>query len=688
MSALNQLKVERDQRGAARDTVFWNEVDGVIRGPNAEDFAPPGTRLGIKGTPSLGRINTIVMGIRNPSSDTLGVDPANVIEDLTVWINEMRVAGYDESNGWSAVGSARISLADLGSVDARFSTQTDGFGGLSSTLDDREQNNLRSWSVTSTLNVDQPIPERFGWSIPVTVQTSSNRSEPLFSPSTGDIRIDDIIQQIETRDDLSAQEKRERQQYVRDASSTKRSSRSVSARVSKSGSKSRLLRNTLDGITASYSYSTSNASNPSQEKQDDWKWTSSLGYRFTSRKPKTVRPFGVLDKVPVLGVLGRLRFNYLPQSINVNASANRGYGVTQDRSQSLTFERDESVLNFLNNPLRQRHSFALNKTTAFQYNPFQFLNLGLDTNTGQSLNGLGVRSVLYEIDVANDTRVIVSPADTAGTGLEYQEEIAIKPALDVFGEAINGSDQFRTNQHSQRFNATLRTNFNKSKVLDFVQLQDVAYTSQYRWVNGSEGRNDGASVDNQYDIRTGLSIKVQEFWRKFGFYNKLEEAQKNAEREAETNRKARQDARKAAKEAKAKRKEEERAAREAAKDSVNIVVPSDSLGLGAEAADSTAGLTEVDPDSLVVVDSAADDIARRRARAAEQTGGDVQAEPEPEETVATAPRFRFPLPNPVSILRRTALALTGIRDLTITYTGSHSSRSSNIVDPTTTRQPY
>ena len=730
MSAFNQLKVERDQRNAPTDSVFWNVLDGQVRGPDATDFAPPGTRLGIKGTPSLGRINSIVIGIRNPSTDTLGVDPANVLEDVTVWINEMRVSGYDESNGWSAVAAANVKLADLGTVDARFSTQTDGFGGLSSTLDDREQNNLQSWSVTSTLNVDQPIPERFGWSIPVTLQTSSNTSEPRFSPSTGDIRIDDIIQQIETRDDLTPEERKARQSYVREASSTKRLSKSVSVRVGKSGSKSKLLRNTVDGLAASYSYSVSEASNPSQTMQDDWKWSGSLGYRFNSRKPRTIKIFGPLEGIPVIGVLGKLRFNYLPSSISLNASANRSYGVSQDRTPSITFEQNDSILNFLDNPLRQRHTFSLSRTTAWQYNPFQFLNLGLDTNTGQSMNALGVRTVWYQYGLDDETRTevpesaVLPDSVAAANGLAFQDEIVVRPAARVLGDAINGSDLFRTNQHTQRFNATLRTSFNKSKALNWIDLQDVAYTAQFNWQNGAEGRNDGASLGNQYDIRTGLSLKIQELFRKFEFYKNLEQAEKDAERERENERRERDAARKKAKEDRAKRREAEKLEMEAARqraDSLGIKLKdllkmeADSLAAQEAAARAQAVLDSVAaanaaPDSLVSPDSAAvidspaladstladsvksprlaEGIARRaRPKGAAKPADEATTEAETESRGG----FRIPLPDPVSILRRTVLAITGIRDLNVTYSGSHSSRSSNVgtqLNDGTVETPY
>ncbi len=687
ISALNQLKVERDQRAARTDTIFWSLENGVTRGPDASRFAPPGTRLGIKGTPSLASINTIVIGVRNPAPDSAGFQVTDILEDLTVWINELRVSGYDNASGWSALANADVRLADLGSIKANFQTQTDGFGSLASTLDDRDQRELTSWSVTTDLNLDQPIPERFGWRIPVSLQFQSSTSTPRFAPNRGDIRVADILEQIDSRSDLSDGEKSEQKSFVRESASTISTSRSVSARISKTGSDSRLLRNTLDALSVSYSHSNTNASNPSQASRDDWRWNSAVSYRLNVTRPRTVKPFDVLDGVPVLGLLSGIRFNYLPSSLTASASATRSFGESQDRTSTLDFTGGDPIDNLAQNPLRQRHDFKLARNFSMQYNPFGFLNLGLDTNTGHSLNALGARSDTLVVNTASGEVLYgetissllqqgaIDSTDIDVTAFE-QTQITVEPALDVLRDAFRGGPDFRTESHGQTFNGTIRMDFRKAKALDWIDLQPIQYTARYTWTNGPISRDDGASVMNQVDLRTGLTLRVQEVWRKFGFYRSIETAEQNHQREREEKKRERQAAREAYKrqrEAQKQAEEDERAraAEAAAADTVDVMVdPSVDEGVDPAPEEDVAAEKQLDD---VAVDE--EDMAQQdRERLAEL----IDATEDDSTALRRPARIRIPVPDPLSLLRRGILAVTGVRDFTVTYTASRGVRSSSV----------
>ena len=66
---------------------------------------------------------------------------------------------------------------------------------VGSTLDDRRQINARDWLVNTQFNLDKFIPERFGWTIPVTVEVKSNTSTPRYDPNQGDVRVQDLMGQ-------------------------------------------------------------------------------------------------------------------------------------------------------------------------------------------------------------------------------------------------------------------------------------------------------------------------------------------------------------------------------------------------------------------------------------------------------------------------------------------------------------
>ena len=631
LAAFNQLKVSRDRLVFPTDSVFYNVVDGTLVAPDvpdAESFAPPGTRLGIRGTPSLDRINSIVIGIRNPA-DSTDTSFENILEDITIWVNELRVAGYDETNGWAAVANADIKLADLGRIKANIQSQTDGFGSLSSSLGERKQNSLDNWSVTTEISADKLIPERFGWNIPVSFQIQSSTSTPRFSPTRGDIRLKEIIAQIDEREDLDEAEKADRRAEAILSAQTFSSTRSFSARVSKSNSRSPILRNTIDGIGFNYSRSQTDSRSPSQSLSDSWRWLSSLSYRFATRRPHTVRPFWFLDSVPVLGALGDLQFNYVPQSISTSANFSRNFSQTKERPNLAPGDTSRVPLS-VRFPLREKHAFTHARSFNLQYNPFGFLSLSFDINTTQSLNAVGV-DTLYSVVTSDTTFIGLTISDAINQGLLSAEEAAdanqltrlqIRPANNVLTDFFSGSGGIRAERHDQTFTGSFAPRFANVKALDWFRIQDISYRAQYSWSNGPVGRPTGASVQNNVGIRGGVSLKIQELWRKFGFYRSLEEKQRDYENEKRVSR-AGVRARPAARPRQPVRTLDEQLEEE----------------------------EELPRDETETVD--------------EDSGGG----------------FRLPLPNFAALGRQFILAITGIRDFTITYDATRGSASSNVGTP-------
>ncbi|MBO6574940.1 MAG: cell surface protein SprA [Rhodothermales bacterium] len=625
LGALNQLKVARDRLAFPPDSIFYNVVGDTLvspDAPDAEEFAPPGTRLGIKGTPSLGRVNSVVIGIRN-ASDSTSTAFDDILEDISVWVNELRVAGYDETNGWAGLANLDLELADFGRIKANFQRQTDGFGSLSSTLGDREQTSINNWSVTSEVNMDKLIPERFGWTIPVNVQVQSNTQTPRFAPTRGDVRLEELLSQIDEREDLEEPEKEELRTDAIESAQTYSFTRSVTTRFAKTGSRSRVLRNTVDGIGLTYSYSDAEGRNPSQVLNDNWRWSSTASYRFSTRRPRTLKPFWFLDPIPVVGMLADLRFNYLPQSLSTSGTLNRNLSQTRERPVLAAGDTSSIPLS-VRFPLREKHAFGHQRNFTLQYNPFGFLNLSFDTNTTQSLNAAGV-----------DTTFAIAASDTLFPGFSLQqaidaglvdssnasrffelESLEVKPFDQVLRSVLTGGADIRAERHDQKFTATFRPRLQNINALNWIALQDVAYDVTYNWQNGPLGRNTGAAIRNQVDLRAGVSLRIQEFWRKFGFYKAMEEAQRAHDSEKQRERQQREQERRRANDPNARR-----------------------------------------PQPVAPADSA--------AVAADSTGGG----------------FKLPLPNLKVLARRTVLGLTGIRDFSVTYNGTRSSTSSNVGQP-------
>ncbi len=654
LGAFNQLKVARDNyiinENFAPDSVFWNtDENGLQRSgaPNPEEFAPPGTRISIKGSPSLAKVNTIVIGIRNPA-DPNSMDPADVLDYVEVWVNELRVSGYDEHNGWAALLNTDLRLADFGRIKASFQQQTEGFGDLSSTLDEREQQEFLNWGVNAEVNLDKFLPERYGWSLPVSMQVQSNTTTPSFSPTRGDVRLQEILDGIDEQDvDLATKE--QLKQEAIQAAQTSTNNRSITARIGKQGSKSRLIRNTLDGLTVSYSFSDSKARNPSLQMNDSWRWQGTVNYRFASRRPRTLRPFWFLDPIPVLGMLADLRFNYMPQALTATGMAARNFNQQQERPIQTIAQRDSSqvqVPDLVEYKIREQHQFTHKRQYSLQYNPFQFLNLSFDANTDQSFNAIGVDTLKSTILGIDSTEYEIS-------------RLSVIPTDRVLSRLFSGRMSPRTDRYGQRFTATFQPRF--SQALSWVVIQPVTYNVTFSWQNGAAARNTGASVANALELRGGLTLRPQDFWRKFEFYRNLEEQQKRAESQAQAERQAKEQERQ-------RRREQERLERERKKQE-------EALRKEREAAGDT---TDVDVEDLAPEELLEGEEAREGRPLARPERAVPEAQDSSEVEEIERRRIKLPLPKPMAILRRTILAVTGINDITVTYSNSQTSNSSNV----------
>ena len=690
-SALNQLKFRRDEFRDAdgfrfpADSVFWTDENGVLENIVA-GFAPPGTRIGVKGTPSLGRVNTLVIGIRNTSDD------GSILTDVNVWVNELRVSGYDEDTGIAGLINADITLADLARIKANIRTQTDGFGGLASSLGERDQVNVSDWAVNTQLNVDKFIPERFGWTIPVTVEVKSSTTTPRFDPNRGDVRVNSLLDAIEADTTLTQEQITLRQNQITEEAQTFTETRSFTSRIQKSGSRSRLIRNTIDGVSFTYSYTNTEGRTPNQVIQDTWRWSSTLGYRLSVRKPRVLRPFGFLGRVPVIGVLGDLRLNYLPASLNFNATANRNFSETKERPDPVR-QRDGSLPLDVEFPIRPQHKFTHTRQFGLQYNPFGFLNLTFDTNTDQSLNALGV-DTLYTVilvdSLGQETRLentqlvtLLEQGEIDSTQIgvtAFQlEGLNSLPFRQVFNRAISGGAgtglSVRTERYESRLNATFRPKLQKFKPLDWIQIQDVGYGVTFSWRNGSVGNNTGAQASSNVNLRGGMTMRPQELFEKFGFYRRFQEQQRASEDAKQARRDQRARNRAERKEQKRQEKEQrrqERAEQKAAEEAAEA----------ARKAAEEAGepLPEEEPEEEAPVEEEGVDPDAEEEIPEEVEGEEeVLGEEEEAEADSTKKGFSIPfLPNPVSLLRRTFLAATGVQDLAITYTGTRRTDATNV----------
>ncbi|MFZ8837098.1 MAG: cell surface protein SprA [Flavobacteriales bacterium] len=175
---LQNLKIERPS-----GFPLFEEYEGMDSEYNA--------RLAVKGNPNLANVVMVMVGVRNPNkndnvfdSDDDGLDKCSV-----VWVNEMRLADFNQQGGWAATAQLNAKLADLGNVALAANMSTPGFGGLEQRIQDRQRETIRAIDASGTIQLGKLLPKKLGVTLPMYLGYSQEISTPQFDPLSPDIEM-------------------------------------------------------------------------------------------------------------------------------------------------------------------------------------------------------------------------------------------------------------------------------------------------------------------------------------------------------------------------------------------------------------------------------------------------------------------------------------------------------------------
>jgi cell surface protein SprA len=326
--------------------------------------------------------------------------------------------------------------------------------------------------------------------------------------------------------------------------------------VSKSGSDDWWIRNLVDATSLNFSYFDRSARSPQRQINDEWSWSGGFQYQLDFGQARTVQPLGFLPEAPVLSSLGGVAFNYVPTSLSFSGSAERSVSTTRSRPSSRS---DDARPARIASPFRENQNFTHSRNFSLQYDPFGFLGLNFDTNTQQTLNGISSRTqrnlifadssalgrrTLTDVDtsaVFRNPQRFGLPSDVSGDSLRstlgetlfVEDRLRLASEQDLFQDLFFGSASPRTNRYRQRLSATLRLGLLDRKALNWLSVQDISYQSGFNWQNGARGSFTGASVQNSVTLRTGVSLHPNKVWERFGFYERMKEAQRASEQEGD-----------------------------------------------------------------------------------------------------------------------------------------------------------
>ena len=464
LGIFTSLKKQRNQAKNA-GTASYNREFSIYDDNN------PKNKVTILGNPTLGEVKTMVIGVRNLSSEQKSGE---------IWVNELRLLEYTNEGGWAVQGTLHVDMSDFGKLDLQGRYMTNGFGGLEDGVAQRAKEDQRSYKATVNLELGKFFPDKAKVTAPLYYSISEEVTRPKYNPLDTD---------MELKESLDAMEGHERDS-IESIAVTRTFSRNISLSNVRVGIATKGHPMPYDPANFSFSYSHAHRHTSGQttvyEKEDEWR--GALNYSW-SPVYKAWEPFKkIKSKSKWFDILKRFGLNWLPQSLAFNTEIKRYYTELQ--------ERDMEDLGGSQLPLRFNEQFLWNRDFALRWDLTKNLHMNFQSATHAEIEEpyTPINKDLYPDAYQAWKDSVWQSIKHFGTPLDYQ----------------------------QTFTASYQLPLNLLPVFDWLNA-DANYNATYSWVRGSK-LEDGTSLGNTITMNRSLNvnstINMEKIYNHFPFLKK------------------------------------------------------------------------------------------------------------------------------------------------------------------------
>ena len=439
---------------------------------SAYDEDKPNNKVTVMGNPTLGEVKTMVVGVRNLSSDAKSGE---------VWVNELRLRDYNNSGGWAASGNLNMQLSDFGTVNLTGKYVSDGFGGLEDGVAARSTNDYKTYSLTTNFELGKFFPDKAKVSIPLYYSVTKEETSPRYNPLDTDMLLKDALD--------AASDKHERDS-IKSIAVTKTTNTNFSLSGVRVGIATKRHPMPYDPANFSFSYSHSHRYSSGEttvyEKEDNWQ--GSLNYSWVPVY-KPLEPFKkIKNKSKWLDLPRRFGFNWLPQNVGFNSEISRSYYELQ--------ERDMQDLGGSQLPLTFSQQFLWNREFSLRWDLTKNLHMNFQSATHAEIEEpyTPVNKDLYADQYKAWKDSVWTSIRHFGTPLDY----------------------------NQTFTASYQLPLNLIPVFDWVNA-DAQYTATYNWMRGSDledGTSLGNTISNNRQIRLNGTFNMEKLYNHVPFLKK------------------------------------------------------------------------------------------------------------------------------------------------------------------------
>jgi cell surface protein SprA len=287
-------------------------------------------KISVVGMPNLGTVSTIMIGVRNPKKRAPNDGDDMLPKSVEVWVNDLRLTGFDDRSGAAALGRVRLNLADLGDVALSGTVTSVGYGGLEQSVTQRQL--ATTYSVDFATNIDGGkilFPQKWNVKIPVHYDFSLQGEVPEYNPLNPDVKLKEDLKTYDT--------KRERDSLKQITNNiVKRNSINLTnVRKERNLSKPLKMRPwDIENLDFSYAFTQVEKHDADLEFDNQRRHEGEIGYTF-SHNPKNYKVGQKKGlKSPWLQVIRDLNITPLPKSFTFRTSITRDFNEFKYRQKS------------------------------------------------------------------------------------------------------------------------------------------------------------------------------------------------------------------------------------------------------------------------------------------------------------------------------------------------------------------
>ena len=428
----------------------------------------PKNRISVVGNPTIGKVKTVMIGVRNNSRSTKAIE---------VWLNELRLTGFNSQGGWAAQSALNVQLSDAGSVNMSGHAETVGFGGLEQGVSQRRIDDYYQYAVTTSFDLGRFFPEKMKLNLPLYYSYQQEKTSPLYSPFDTDLYLDDMLETLPTME--------------RDSLAPIANLVTTSKNFSLSNVKMNITSKTpmpYDPANFSFGFSRSvkdNSGNTTQY-QHQLTWRAVAGYTYAPAM-KPWQPFkNIKSKSKWLDFAKEIGISPLPQSFAFNTEMNRTYFELQTRDL-------QSSYGGMGIPVTFSQEFMWNRNMDIRWDLLKSLKMNLSTATNAEIGEpyMPVNKALYPDEY------------------EFWKD-SIQHSLAQMGRALD---------YQQSFSASYQLPLSKLPILDWTSM-DANYSASYNWDRGAtlaNGSSYGNSIANQRSVTLNGKLNFENLYNKVDF---------------------------------------------------------------------------------------------------------------------------------------------------------------------------